>query len=303
MSKYTLPFALVTACSISLPAYAEFRTGGYVATQSYNVFRDSGSDTRQTDTYFEATAAYRTGTLEASVTYYANWDGDQNWGNQDFDENDSGPFVTLAYGNLSVSYGQQRGAGNLIPEDFFLFNDITSTDADVLRFDYHSENHAFAMSFETESDFDFEVGYVGNFPILGADNRPLTVLAGFEQDNQEGHFSIGRLDGEWGYLATLNPDFLGGDDANEFGVTVFKRLAENWDLAVNYAHTMAGTPEGLSAILNFGKENYSFKLEVNRDLEDSETKVELGGIYFFGERSIPEQRDLKTKDYLARFGY
>lgn len=208
------------------------------------------------------------------------------------------PYLLVSFDNVTLTFGEFYGAGNIFPEDYFGYNDTTSTSDMTGRLDVTRGDHHFAYSYDFDGGpGDYEIGYAGQF-------GKTHVSLGWENDDQQLGVLIGRpLGGVNVQLAVLN-DVDSAGRRDQAGLTLEKMFNNGLRVAVNYAH---GTNPGIGthsygAIASYTWNDATFMAKyVNRPAYGTRYQVELGLIVPIGKRQPADRARSNFKEYRPGF--
>lgn len=208
------------------------------------------------------------------------------------------PYVLVSFGDVTLTFGEFYGAGNIFPEDYFGFNDTTSTSDMTGRVDVTRGQHHFAYSYDFDGGpGDYEIGYAGSF---GATH----VSLGWENDQRQLGVLVGRpVHGVGVQLAILN-DFNSAGRRDQVGLTLEKVLNNGLRVALNYAH---GTNPGIGthsygSIASYEWNDATLMAKyVNRPAYGTRYQVEVGLLVPIGKRQPADRARSNFKEYRPGF--
>lgn len=280
------------ACSlIAASAQAEIGFGGWGGLEYDNYDGDAIVHFRG-----DVLGTYTTqGGLVFGVGYYGDYFlGD---GSNGFEEVDNGIYGLVSFGGLSsfgevtLTYGEIWGAGNLFPEDYFGYDDSTGNSDQTLRVDAVLGDQRFAVSYDFNGDdADFELGYAANY-------GDWSVAVGYENDVQDLGILVGRqFNDRWaGHFAMLN-DLDDDGSSDQYGVTGVFTPSEGLDLAANVAWSNDGF-HSAGALVTYEAERFIFKAEFLHHADEESNEVEIGLVVPFGKPQPAHASRFALKEY------
>lgn len=141
-------------------------------------------------------------------------------------------FGLVSFNNITLTFGHFYGAGNVVSEDYFGLDDVTSEDDDTLRVDYDGGKFHVAASYSFEAE-EWELG-------LSTKIGDQFIRAGYESDSEELFVLTGREFGNWGYhlAGVYDFDFSGAPpflSRGQIGATLLYNFNSDFSVAANVA--------------------------------------------------------------------
>lgn len=287
MKLKTLLLASSVAATSAMPAAAEINFGGWMGYETNNYNGAWGTENYQ-HLRLDGLLSYDSGdfVLGVGVAHdFASYDGDP------FTSDDDGIYYLLGYGDVTVTFGEFWGAGNIFPEDYFGMDDTTSKSDETLRVDFAYNGQQFAISYDTDSgdSNDFELGYRGSF--YGFD-----VVVGYEGDTEDLGVIVGQDMGNWGWQVATIQDLDGTPNNDHYGATVFYDVMEGLSVAANYAVEGDGDLEGWGVVATYDLGIGTVKAEyLKHGYGDS--NIEVGIVIPFGATQPSADARFSLKEY------
>lgn len=276
--------AVTVATAFAIPAAAQVSFDGWLQYE----YDDHG-----TDTYYRARTnsllsyGITDWTLGVGISHeYSKEPGDPAYLDH------GGFYYLIGYSNLTVTYGDIWGAGNIFPEDYFGIDDATSKYDGTLRIDYEIDGHAFAVSYDfgDRGNQDFELGYRGR---IGS----FDVVAGYEGDQQQLGVIVGQDRGNWGWQVVFHEDFDDFGTKDQYGITAFYDVLDNLNVAANYAIDGDGDLHSYGILATYTAGFGTFKAEYVWDEPGDESLFEVGLIIPFGSGQPSGVSRFAPKEY------
>ncbi len=293
MMKQTLLLA-ATAVGLSAGiAQAEFAVGGWVNLE----YEDQYGDYRKT-LRGDVLATYGT---QGGLTFGVGLRGDleDSGDTSGFERRRGGVYGLVSFGDgissfgeVTVSYGDIWGAGNLFPEEYFGFDDTTSTDDDTLRVDLKFGNHQIAFSNDFNGvNADWEFGYRGRF---GA----YAVAVGYENDSEDLGILIGRkLNDQFAVHLAIVEDLDESEDAADHqGISLIYTPNDRFTLGLNAARYNEGF-HSAGVLVSYTTDRVILKAEYVKFHDDDDDQFEFGVVIPFGRTQPAHDARFTFTDY------
>lgn len=289
--------ASIILCS-AFPALAEFSFGGDVTFELDREYASGSLITSDVNVRGEVVAGYDTGTIfvGGGLRFRGTTD------NLDITEDDL--FLIVGYGPATLSYGSMYGAGNIVTEDYFLWNDATGFTDDNLRLDLNFDNIQLAVSHGLNDADSLELG-------LATEIAGNMLRVGYEVGTQDLFMLTGRDLGQWGYHFGALFDLDDGGFGNQIGGTVLYDINDHTTVAANLAYSPGNGLHSYGVIgwyeldyaKVFGQHPLSLRAEYSvREADDTST-FELSLNVPFGQTPPASYQRAANKEVFRGFGF
>lgn len=218
----------------------------------------------------------------------------------DLSDNDDPFFGLVHVGNVTVTYGDIYGAGNMVGEDYFDMDDSTTLNTGTLRIDYAGAHFHLAVSAEIDDpgDAEFELGFAtsiaGNF-----------VRIAYEADGKDLTFMTGRDMGDWGYHFVAMNDLDADGWSDQLGLTLLYDVTPEFTVAGNIALSPGEGLHSYGFMAWYEMNDMTFRAQITKNLAfgSDNTDIEVGLVIPFGDKLPAAYERQANKEFHSGYGF